>query len=128
MRTLVVAASCAALMLGGCATKSANVTAQYVSPATYSGLNCDQVREELVRVSTRVRQVSGQQDRKATNDAVATGVAIVLFWPAIFFLMSDDHAQELGRLKGEYEALERVANDKQCPVAAELSTARAGFQ
>jgi len=128
MKKLMIAASCAALMLGGCATKAANVTAQYVSPVQFSNLNCDQVREELVRISRRVREVSGQQDRKANNDALATGVGIVLFWPALFFLMTDDHATELGRLKGEYEALELVAKEKQCPVAAEMSAARAGFQ
>lgn len=128
MKKLTIAASCAALMIAGCATNSANVTAQYVSPANFSSLNCEQVREELLRVSARVRQVSGQQDRKATNDAVATGIGIIVFWPALFFLMSDDHAAELGRLKGEYEALEHTARTKQCAVAAELSAARASFQ
>ncbi len=28
---------------------------------------------------------SGAQDSKASNDAVATGVGVVLFWPALFF-------------------------------------------
>lgn len=128
MKKLMIAATCAALMVAGCATKASNVTAQYVSSAQYSNLSCDQVREELVRISTRVRQVSGQQDRKATNDAVATGIGIIVFWPALFFLMSDDHAAELGRLKGEYEALERTAQEKKCAVASELSAARASFQ
>lgn len=128
MKRLMIAASFAALMVGGCATKASNVTAQYVSPVQYSHLTCTQVRDELVRISSRVREVSGQQDRKANNDAIATGVGIVLFWPALFFLMSDDHAAELGRLKGEYEALERVAGEKQCPVAGEMAAARASFQ
>lgn len=128
MKKLTVGVACAALMITGCATRAADISAQYVSPAHYSGLNCDQVREELVRVSTRVREVSGQQDRKANNDAVATGVGLIVFWPALFFLMSDDHAAELGRLKGEYEALDRTARDKHCAVAAELSAARGSFQ
>jgi hypothetical protein len=46
---------------------------------------------------------------------VATGVALVLFWPAAFFIKGDGPAAaELGRLKGEYEALERVSNQKRC--------------
>jgi hypothetical protein len=55
------------------------------------------------------------QDEKASNDAVATGVALVLFWPAAFFIKGDGAtAGELGRLKGEFEALERASNRKGC--------------
>jgi hypothetical protein len=42
-------------------------------------------------------------------------VAIVVFWPALFFIGGDGQtAAELGRLKGEFEALERVAIEKKC--------------
>ena len=128
MKKLMIAASCAALMLAGCATKAANVQAQYVSPVQYQHYTCDQIRADLVRISRRVQEVSGAQDKKANNDAIATGVGIVLFWPALFFLMSDDHKAELSRLKGEYEALEASAREKKCAVAAEMEAARAGFQ
>lgn len=127
MRQILIAAFCGALMVSGCATKSADLSAQYVSPARYSGLNCDQVREELVRISSRVREVSGLQDRRATGDAVAAGIGIIVFWPAMLFLMNDDHAAELRLLKGQYEAVEQTADAKRCPVASELAAARAGF-
>lgn len=55
------------------------------------------------------------QDEKATSDAVATGVALVIFWPAAFFVKGDGPtAAELGRLKGEFEALEKTAIEKRC--------------
>lgn len=57
----------------------------------------------------------GVQDEKASSDAVATGVALVIFWPAAFFIKGDGAtAAELGRLKGEFEALERVSIEKRC--------------
>lgn len=119
MKKFVAAALVAAMMVSGCASRSKDIAAAYVSPAQYAGYSCDQIRTDLVRIAGRVNEVSGQQDRKATNDAVATGVAIVLFWPAIFFLMSDDHKEELSRLKGEYDALNAAAVEKHCDLAAQ---------
>lgn len=67
------------------------------------------------RISARVAELSGAQDKKATQDAIATGVAIVIFWPAAFLVSGNDHtAGELSRLKGEMEAVERMAIQKNC--------------
>jgi hypothetical protein len=43
------------------------------------------------------------------------GVGLFLFWPALFLLSESDHREELGRLRGEYEALQQAAIEKQCP-------------
>lgn len=90
----------------------------------YGSYDCDQIRTEMVRVSARVKEVAGAQQRQARNDQIAVGVGLVLFWPALFFLMSDDQKEELARMKGEYEALESAAIQKKCPVAEEIQTAR----
>lgn len=92
----------------------------------YGSYDCDQIRAEMVRVSSRVKEVAGAQQRQARNDAVAVGVGLVLFWPALFFLMSDDQKEELARMKGEYDALESAAIQKKCPVADEIKAAKAG--
>jgi hypothetical protein len=46
-------------------------------------------------------------------------VGMILFWPALFFLEGGDgpQAAEYGRLKGERDALERVAIQKKCDPA-----------
>lgn len=122
MKTVTAAALCAGLMLGACATHPNNIQAAYVSPMTYTAYNCDQLREELMRVGSRVDQVTGQQRSRATNDAWAFGVGMVLFWPALFFMANGDQKEELSRLKGEYDAIQIAATQKQCaapaPVAA----------
>jgi hypothetical protein len=41
---------------------------------------------------------------------------LVLFWPALFFIAGSDNAEELGRLKGEYEALQQAAIAKKCDI------------
>lgn len=78
-----------------------------------------------MRVSRKVQEVSGHQDKEASGDAVALGVGLVLFWPALFFMIGDDKKDELGRLKGEYEALEQAAIQKNCDVSKEIEAARA---
>lgn len=116
----LIASVCAAGLLSACASSSDSIQGSYVSPLQYSNYDCDQIRAELVRVSARVHEVAGAQDRKHRNDQIATGVGIVLFWPALFFLMGGDQKAELQRLKGEYDALDQESISKKCPTAAEM--------
>ena len=113
------------MFLAGCAAQPDNVEAQYISTARYSAFDCEQVSMELERVSARVFEVTGNQQDAADGDAVATGVGLILFWPALFFLAGSDHSDELGRLKGEYEALEKVAIEKKCDISAVLAANQA---
>jgi hypothetical protein len=110
--------------LYGCATRPENVTANYVSPLQYQSYDCDQVQGELLRVNRHVSEVTGQQQATADRDAVALGVGLVLFWPALFFMVGGDKSEQLGRLKGEYDALEQVAVLKKCDVSTQLAQAR----
>jgi hypothetical protein len=71
-----------------------------------------------------MNEVSGVQDDIAGDDAVAMGVGLVLLWPALFFIESSDQHVELARLKGEFDALEQVAIQKNCTVAKEIETVR----
>ncbi len=122
--TLMSSALVCALGLGACSTPPEKVSAQYVSPLAYQSYDCDQIRMELRRVNRRLIEVTGAQESEANKDAVAMGVGLVLFWPALFFLAGEDHAAELGRLKGEYEALETSAIQKKCGYADELLAAK----
>jgi hypothetical protein len=113
MKMPIAAALCASLVLSACASSPDNISGQFVSPVLYEGYSCDQIRTDLVRIDGRVTVLTGQQRRRASQDAWAVGGALI-FWPALFFLMRGDKADELGRLKGEYEALNTVARQKQC--------------
>lgn len=113
MRKAVVTA--ASLAFGACATSADNVSAAYVSPLLYQSLNCDQLIAETHRIGGRVSEVTGHQNKQANNDAVAMGVGLVVFWPALFFLAGgSDKKEELARLKGEYDAVEQVGIQKGC--------------
>jgi hypothetical protein len=99
---------CGMTMFGGCASSSDKIAGQYISPLQYQNYSCAQLGEEAQRISGRVAQMSGAQDQKATSDAVATAAAIVIFWPAAFFVGGNDQTTaELSRLKGEFETVEK---------------------
>lgn len=117
MRDAITLTSCACLVLAGCASSASEITSQYVSPIQYQTYTCQQIGAEAERVSHRAAQLAGVQDEKATNDAVAMGVGLVLFWPSLFFIKGDGQtAAELGRLRGEFEALEQASIQKNCGI------------
>jgi hypothetical protein len=107
----------AAATVAGCASKSNEITPAYVSPIMYEGHTCKQLALEAQGVSARAAQVSGAQDSKRTNDQIATGVAIVVFWPAAFLVGSDGQtAAELAQLKGQMVAIEQASIQKKCGI------------
>jgi|CXWL01.1.fsa_nt_gi hypothetical protein len=119
-----VKAVCLATMLAACAPHADKIQPSYVSPLQYSDYTCKQIRMEMARISRRVNEVAGVQDKQASNDSAALGVGLILFWPALFFMIGDDQKEELSRLKGEYEAVEQAAIQKECDVAKEVDAAR----
>lgn len=80
-------------------------------------MTCQQLAAEAQLVANRAAAASTAQDKKASNDAVATGVGMVLFWPALFFIKGDgSQAAEVGRLKGEMQAIETANTAKNCGI------------
>src|SRR4051794_2020647 len=92
-------------LLAGCASSSDDIASAYVSPLTYDNYTCAQLSGEMERIAMRVQQVSGSVDHAATNDKIAMGVGLVIFWPALLMIKGNGpQHEELARLKGEYDA------------------------
>lgn len=122
---LTAAAISSAVLLAGCASKPSEIGAASVSSIQFNNHTCTQLGMESERISTRINELYASLDKKATNDAVAMGVGMLVFWPALFFLEGGDgpEAQEYAHLKGEYNAVEKVAIKKECTVQlAQLKT------
>lgn len=80
------------------------------------------LEDEAQRVSAAAASAAGVQNSKATNDAVATGVAIVVFWPAAFLIKGDGaSAANLANLKGEMQAIQTVSTQKKCNIRFQTS-------
>lgn len=72
---------------------------------------------EAQAVSAKAAELSGVQDQKRTNDQIATGVAIVVFWPAAFLVGGDGQvAAQLAQLKGQMNAIEQASIHKKCGI------------
>lgn len=117
MRVYVGLVVVLALGFGGCAKQADQVAASYVSPMLYENYTCRQLAEEAQRVSARAAQAAGVQDNKATGDAVAMGVGLIIVWPALLFIKGNDETtQELARLKGTMQAIEETSIRKRCGI------------
>lgn len=103
--------------LAGCAKSSSEIATSYVSPLQYQSYSCDQIAAESARVTARATELGGRLDQASANDAAITGIGIVLFWPILFALGGTKTQEaEYARVKGEYDALNQVAIQKQCTV------------
>ena len=116
-RTLRGTAPLIALVLGACASSSSDISPTYVSPVLYQNYTCQQIAQEAQSISARAAQVAGVQDQQRTNDAIATGVAIVVFWPAAFLVGGNRQAAaELAQLRGQMVAIEQANIQKRCGI------------
>lgn len=107
----------ASAVVAGCASSSSEIAPAYVSPVAYQSFTCQQLAQEVQAVSQRAAMLSGAQDKQRTNDGLATAAAVVVFWPAAFFVGGDKQtAAELANMKGQMVAIEQAANAKRCGI------------
>jgi hypothetical protein len=117
MLTRTIAAVAVASTLVACATPPKDIAPTYVSTTLYQNLSCNQLRGEAEAVSARAAAAFGQQEKNRSQDAAMTGVGVVLFWPALFFMKGDGAAAaDVARLKGEMQAIEQVNRIKNCGI------------
>jgi hypothetical protein len=115
MRKLRMVALAAAL--GGCASSSSEIAPAYVSPVAYQSYTCQQLALEAQSISTRAATLSGAQDSQRSKDGLVTAAAIVVFWPAAFFVGGDKQtAAELSQMKGQMVAIEQASIAKKCAI------------
>jgi hypothetical protein len=106
-----------ALSLAGCASSAADVAPSYVSPIQYQTFTCPQLAAEAQRVSAAATAASGAQDSQRTKDALATTAAVIVFWPAAFFVQGDkQNAAQLAQLKGQMDAIQQESIAKNCNI------------
>ena len=114
MNKTIISTLIASFVIFGCATSAKNVPASYVPTLTYQSSDCAQLNAEAARIQAKLVEAGGQLDKAADNDKIITGVALLVFWPAIFFLGNKTQEAEYGRLKGDYDAINKAAIEKKC--------------
>ncbi len=110
-----ISVSILSVILFGCSTASKDIVPNNVSPLTYANYDCDQLRLEMIRISTEVNSMAGKLDKNRANDNITTTAGAILFWPALFFIGgTKEQEARYAQLKGEYNAIEQVSIQKKC--------------
>lgn len=99
----------------GCTTTSKNVPARYVPPTQYQAYSCKQLAVEFQRTQTRIEELAGQLDEKASKDQLVGAFGAVVFFPVLFMLGGNPQLEnEYAGLVGEAEAMQQTAFLKKC--------------
>ena len=116
MKKTIAIGLCLTTTLAACATNPNNIPATSVSPVQYNDYDCKQLAGELDRVSRKTNDLYASLKQTSANDTAQMAIGMVLFWPALFFLEGGDgpQATEYARLKGEWDAIEKVCIEKKC--------------
>ena len=119
--------ACALALLGGCATRSADVAPRAGDPALYAAWDCERLFDEIDRVQQRAADVAYAVDARVGNNMIALGLGVMVFWPALLAMRPDGmEAAELSELKGRFEALRTAADRKSCgPLPVAMAANRA---
>ena len=106
----------AGIFLVSCASAPGDLGSQYVPASTYSNLTCDKISASLRTKNNRLSNLYATLDKKRSTDNIQTGLGLLIFWPALFFLEGGDgpDAAEYRKLKGEVEALGEASINKGC--------------
>lgn len=103
------------LISAGCASKSEEISPNFISPVLYQNYTCQQLGAEAQAVSQQAAIATGQQDKIHNDDVAKTTVGIVLFWPVLLFNKGDGAAAaNLANLKGQMQAIQQASIQKQC--------------
>lgn len=94
-----------AAALAGCASQPDRIVPRSTSTLNYSQYNCAALSAELQRVNDGLSELVGRQSTAASTDTALTIGGFVL-WPVWLGLAAtDNHRDEIARLKGEGEAV-----------------------
>lgn len=111
---MIVGAVAAAAALGGCAKSPESIAPSYVSEVSYQAWSCQQLSDETLRLSAAYATAAQQQEKARTNDVVG----VILIGLPVSSMSGDNIAPEIGRLKGEQEAVRKAMVIKNCAPAA----------
>lgn len=107
MNRQIIASLCVLLTLNACASYPSNIKAAYVSPTTYSALQCEEIAAERTRVDAELAKVEKEQRSQANTDTAMMTLGMLIAWPVLlgFAFPDNDRPEEVARLKGEAQAV-----------------------
>jgi hypothetical protein len=96
--------------VSACAQKPEDIQSSYISPNTYSNLNCGQLRAEAVRVDNAYTRAAAAQTKARSNDTAG----VILLGLPVSSLSGANQAAQIGDLKGRQEVIAQTLIAKNC--------------
>ncbi len=118
----VIVVGVVAILMAGCAGGSSHTIQpmQYttaktskasisVSPIMYETYDCEQIANEAAMLSEKTQKITGLRNTVSSQQSV-------IVWPAGLYQVSasEKNAAELGRIKYQFEVLEKAAKREEC--------------
>ena len=98
------------VIFNSCATKPEAVPPSYVSHVTYLNFSCEQLAQEQARLVAALSTASDAQRSARTSDTVG----VIFLGLPVSSLSGSNQASNIGRLKGELEAVQKAMIAKGC--------------
>jgi hypothetical protein len=109
MKRVAMAVAFAAVV-SACAKSPESIAPAYVSELTYQHLTCDQMGQEMLRLTQALATASTAQEQARSGDIAG----VILLGLPVSTLSGANIAPEIARLKGEQEAIQRAALTRNC--------------
>jgi hypothetical protein len=101
------------VVVSGCAMAPESVRPAYVSELSYMNYTCDQLGQEQLRLAAALSTASDAQRQARSNDIAG----VIFLGVPVSTLSGGNVASEIARLKGELEAVQKTAIQKDCNFA-----------
>lgn len=98
------------VLVAACAQKPEDIQASYISPNTYTNLNCAQLRAEAARVDNAYTRAAAAQNKARSNDTAG----VILLGLPVSSLSGANQAAQIGDLKGRQEVLAQTMIERNC--------------
>ena len=103
------------ILISGCATTAAKVEPTFYDSSSFSNLSCDEIADEMLKLTDEVNVLSAAQDERRKKDKMKTAASAVVFAPAVLLISGDGEVtQKLANAKGKLRAIGIVKNQKGC--------------
>ena len=103
------------MVLSACATHPDKIDPMVQPTTVYNEWTCERISLALIGNENELKRYVDNQQSKRTWDNVKMTAGLVLFWPTLFFIDGDGYdANKIAELRGEREALQKVAERERC--------------
>ncbi len=101
----------------GLSPKSVDIE-PYPPLLSYTNLDCEEVTDEVARVSEQLKEATRKQDARSSRDLAVTWMSFLAYPTGFLFLLTENEPYGVAELKGRRDVLQ-LTQDVKCFLAVE---------